>query len=308
MVNDKGGDAIFTGILSNRLPPSDAWTGFMRYAGKVLSEAIFPRKCRACGAHWTLNTEEMSARCEDLPASDLSAVFQILSEPYLCPACMRSFEPLASPLCTRCGVMFDSCAGEDHLCGACIRRPPTYRQARAVGIYSGGLMALIQHLKYRACLALKHPLARLLQAAFDQHWPGEEVDMVLPIPLHSRRWRERGFNQAQMLVEAWAKLGRAEDSSAPQFPRACRIFVRSKPTSPQTGLGKRARRQNIRGAFSVIDPNPVKDAHILLVDDVYTTGATADEAARALKRNGAACVDILTVARTMPRSRSQGPQ
>ena len=279
----------------------------MQYAGKVVSEAIFPRKCRACGAHWAIETEERSAKHEGARDSDLSDIFQKIAAPYLCPECIRSFEPLASPLCTRCGVMFDSRLGEDHLCGACIRRPAAYRRARSAGIYTGGLMALIHHLKYRACLALMHPLARLLQEAFAQHWPGGEVDMVLPIPLHARRWRERGFNQAQMLVETWAKLGGAANGNGPQFPRACRILVRSKATPPQTGLGKRARRQNIRGAFSVIDPKPVKGAHILLVDDVYTTGATADEAARVLQRNGAACVDILTVARTMPHSQSRRP-
>jgi ComF family protein len=131
--------------------------------------------------------------------------------------------------------------------------------------------------------------------------------MVLPIPLHLRRWRQRGFNQAQMLVDAWAKSGGGTDRNRPQFPKARRTFVRSKPTPPQTGLGKRARRQNIRGAFTVVDPGAVKGSHILLVDDVYTTGATANEAARVLKRNGAACVDILTVARTMPHGRSQSP-
>ena len=129
--------------------------------------------------------------------------------------------------------------------------------------------------------------------------------MVLPIPLHGTRWRQRGFNQAQMVTDAWARCEALEGGSPRAFPKARRILVRSKPTPPQTGLGKPARRRNIRGAFSVVAPKTVKGSHILLVDDVYTTGATADEAARVLKRNGAARVDILTIARTMPAVRSQ---
>ncbi len=287
--------------------PSNQWMKMARYAGRVVCEAIFPRQCPACGAHWALEPNEGADLREDTPESVLSDLFHRIAQPHLCPACIRSFEPMASPLCTGCGVMFPSHVGEDHLCGACIRHPAAYRRARSAGVYTGGLMALIHHLKYRACLTLRHPLAALLQAVFAQHWPAGEIDMVLPIPLHPRRWRERGFNQAQMLVEAWAQSGDEVQNRRRQFPRARRILVRSKPTPPQTGLGRQARRQNIRGAFSVIDRRAVKGSHILLVDDVYTTGATAEEAARVLKRSGAACVDVLTVARTMPHSRLQRP-
>lgn len=224
---------------------------------------------------------------------------------YLCDPCIRSFEPVTSPLCSRCGVMFQSRLGDDHLCGACMQRAAAYGRARAVGVYADGLMALVHHLKYKACLTLGHALGRLLQEGFAQHWPSQAVDMVLPIPLHDARWRQRGFNQAQMMVDAWARCAAPEGGARRRFPKARHVLVRSKATLPQTGLGKPARRRNIRGAFSVVAPGAVAGSHILLVDDVYTTGATADEAARALKRSGAAQVDVLTVARTMPSIRTQ---
>jgi len=276
------------------------WVGALRYAGKVVAEAVFPPRCCACSARWSMAGHAEADSGEGQPEGGLFDVFHAIARPYLCPACIDAFEPLASPLCIRCGMVFASRVAEDHLCTHCIRHPAAYRRARSAGVYSGGLMALIQHLKYHACLALSQPLAKLLQAVFRRHWTADEVDMVLPIPLHIRRWRERGFNQAQMLADAWAKAEGRGNRDRGRFPRARHILVRRKPTRPQTGLGKQARRRNIRGAFSVIAPQAVKSARILLVDDVYTTGATADEAARVLKRAGAACVDVLTVARTMP--------
>jgi len=229
-------------------------------------------------------------------------VFKTVTLPFLCPDCITSFEAIASPLCVRCGVMFQSRVGEDHLCSDCMRRPAKLRYARAAGVYSGALMALVHQLKYRAALVLVGPLGRLLQEAFRCHWQPDEVDVVLPIPLHPRRLRQRGFNQAQMLVDAWANAGREGNRDWQRFPTAREVIVRSRPTAPQTGLGKPERRRNIRHAFTVVDRDTVQGCRVLLVDDVYTTGATVEEAARELKRNGADCVDVLTVARTMPHA------
>lgn len=234
----------------------------------------------------------------------LAGVFKAVVRPFLCPDCITSFEAVTSPLCGRCGVMFQSRVGEDHLCSDCMQHPGKFRRARAVGVYSDALMALIHQLKYRAGLALVGPLGQLLQEAFHRHWQPEEVDMVLPIPLHNRRLRQRGFNQAQMLVDAWANGVRKGNRDWYRFPKARKIIVRSRPTAPQTGLGKPERRRNIRHAFTVVDREAVQGRHILLVDDVYTTGATAEEVAHELIRNGADTVDVLTVARTMPYSGS----
>lgn len=283
-------------------------SGLMGYVGRAVAEAVFPQKCRACGSFWSYVPKFPSG--EDRhpvvldPVDGLADVFQAVAMPWLCPDCITSFEAVASPLCGRCGVMFQSRVGEDHLCSDCMRRPGNFRRARAAGVYSGAIMALIHQLKYRACLALIHPLGRLLQEAFRRHWQPEEVDMVLSIPLHNRRLRQRGFNQAQMLVDAWANAVREEKRDWQRFPKAREIIVRSRPTAPQAGLGKPERRRNIRRAFKVVDRSAVQGRRILLVDDVYTTGATAEEAAHELKKNGADSVDVLTVARTMPHSGS----
>lgn len=271
---------------------------------RALVEVVFPRRCVACRHYW-------GGPPADAPAADagtaggharqLSAVFHRAAGRFVCPDCLDSFEPAGSPLCSCCGLMFPSRSGEDHLCGECIQAPPAFRRARAAGIYSGALMALIHHVKYRAGLALIDPLALLLLEAFRRHWHPGDIDVVLPIPLHAGRLRRRGFNQAQLLTDAWAAFERGAGRCAPRFPKARRVFIRARATTPQTGLGKPERRRNIRGAFSVVDPRCVAGRRILLVDDVYTTGATADEAARALTRSGAADVDILTLARTMPR-------
>jgi len=272
---------------------------------RIVVEAAFPRKCRACNRYWLPGDTPVEGTYRqwegDAPDAGMATLFQRVASPFICPECLTDFEPMASPLCRRCGVMFGSRIGEDHLCGDCLQHPGHFRRARSAGAYDGALMALIHQLKYRACLALDYPLARLLQQAFVRDWQMDEIDLVLPVPLHARRLRQRGFNQAQMLVRAWKKMDKGLMAGA-RFARSRDIMLRSKPTVPQTGLGRKERRRNIRGAFKVVDHHRVEGKRILLVDDVFTTGATADEAARELKKCGADCVDVLTVARTMPRS------
>ena len=274
--------------------------------GRVFSGAVFPQKCRACGAYWSPASKPPATEGPHPPAMDqaqgLADVFTVAAMPFLCPDCLSTFEAIASPLCVRCGVMFQSRVGENHLCSDCIRRPAKLRHARAAGVYSGALMALVHQLKYRAALALIDPLGRLLQETFRCYWQPDEIDMVVAIPLHNRRLRQRGFNQAQMLVDAWATATPEGNRDWQRFPKAHDILVRSRPTAPQTGLGKPERRRNIRRAFTVVNRNLIKGCRILLVDDVYTTGTTAEEAAHELNRNGADAVDVLTVARTMPRA------
>jgi ComF family protein len=286
------------------------WRGLMRAVGHAVTEAVFPRKCMACGAFWSTEGPSPSGDFQvpavTMPERRLAALFHRVAQPYLCPACRAAFEPVASPVCSQCGVTFLSRVGENHLCGMCIRHPLALGRARSAGVYNGALMALIHRLKYRANLALIAPFSGLLQEAFDTHWQAGEVDMVLPIPLHERRLRQRGFNQAQLLVDAWAAMEPRPNSGGLRFVNARRILVRTRSTPPLTGLGKSARRRSIRGVFKVVDPSAIAGRRILLVDDVFTTGATADEAARTLKRSGAQRVDVITVARTVPHLRSSG--
>jgi len=141
---------------------------------------------------------------------------------------------------------------------------------------------------------LARPLGLLLFEAFERHWGRAPVDVLLPVPLHRRRLKERGFNQALLLVRRWPlRLG------MPKVPVDTGVLRRARATAPQAGLGRRGRQANIAGAFALRHPERVAGRHILLVDDVITTGATAGECARLLLDNGASRVDVLALARVI---------
>lgn len=195
--------------------------------------------------------------------------------------------------------MFTSRAGEDHRCSDCLSANGHYGRARAVGVYQGALMALVHQLKYRGRLALAAPMGRMLHDTYDHYWGEQSVDLVVPIPLHPRHLRRRGFNQAALLLRAWQRAA-DQDPAAPVRPvAAMHTLVRSHRTRSQTGLNRRERQRNIRGAFAVYDRDGIRQQRVLLLDDVFTTGATVEEAARTLLAAGAAAVDVLTFARTL---------
>jgi ComF family protein len=264
------------------------------------ADAVFPRRCRACGAFLTPGQgfgPGRGARAAALPRS-----FSGL----LCPDCRERFLPVRSPLCTRCGILFAGGVGEDHLCGECLDAPAVFGRARAAGVYDGPLLALVRAFKFRNRTELAGPLAGLLKEAFHRFWDRSEIDGVVPVPLHPRRLRSRGFNQAALLVREWADL---EEGRAPFSTPPVEALVRRRATAAQSGLGRRDRLTNIGGAFAP-GMRALSGMRLLLVDDVYTTGATARECARVLTGAGAARVDVLTLARAMPdptRSRRRGP-
>jgi ComF family protein len=167
--------------------------------------------------------------------------------------------------------------------------------SRAAGFHDGPLKAAIHSLKYRGKLQLARPLGSLLRAARQRHWPDAVWELILAVPLHGRRLRQRGFNQADLLISR----GGGEKETV--FSHRRGVLLRSRATAPQAGLDRAARRENIRGAFRVADPAAVNGRRILLVDDVLTTGATAEECARVLLRAGAAQVDLLTLSRVESR-------
>jgi ComF family protein len=160
-------------------------------------------------------------------------------------------------------------------------------------------MVLVHRFKYAGKIQLAGPLGRLMRNTFMRYWNSEKVDLILPVPLHSIKFRKRGFNQSYLLIRRWKSTSSPTLGEVFDVPVNTDVLVRSKATVSQTGLGRQQRLKNIKAAFSVKIPEKVIDKKVLLVDDVYTTGATVNECARVLLKAGADRVDVLTVARAM---------
>ena len=209
--------------------------------------------------------------------------------------------PIAGGLCSICGErLFSSYAlsapESEPRCGLCRRIEPVFARAAAYGSYEGGLRELIHLLKYGGIRPGANVLGRMLAEAIAElapDFPAGSV-AVVPVPLHRSKLREREFNHAELIVRAAVKL------APPGRLQLCaKALERKRETPSQTGLTRHQRRENVRGAFGVAQPEAVKGREVLLVDDVYTTGATVSECARVLRRAGANKVWVATVARTL---------
>ncbi len=266
--------------------------------------AIFPDKCLCCGAFFNFDADHLPVKKDNGTAGEnfpRSHFFAGLMAPVLCPECRLAFSPVEPPFCTVCGMVFKSREGENHTCGTCLAAPGHFSAARALGIYDQSLMILVHCLKYRGKLQLVRPLSRLLLDAFCRYWQGGYFDLIIPVPLHQKKLRSRGFNQAHLLVKEWpAEISRRSGTAA-DIHIAADVLVRQKWTRPQTGLGRKGRILNIKNAFDLPDAAPVRGKRILLVDDVFTTGSTVNECARVLMHGGAECVHVLTLARAMEK-------
>ncbi len=202
-------------------------------------------------------------------------------EGVLCDACAGDL-PLLGPHCPRCA----NPAPADNPCGACGNAPPAFDATLAVWRYGYPLDRLVQALKYEGRLALAAEFGRALAARVAAR--ATMIDLIVPMPLHPRRLRERGFNQA-------VEIARALLRAAPHAAMDPHALVRRRDTPAQAGLAHDARARNVRDAFFC--PVALDGRRIALIDDVMTTGATADAAARALRRAGASHVENWVVAR-----------
>lgn len=209
-----------------------------------------------------------------------------MSELLFCSRCFADIDFINEPFCPRCGRAFPNAAGDNHLCGKCLTNPPQFAGARAVAHFKPPLTDAIHAFKYNN---RTYGLASFSKLCRQLSPPLVETDLIIPVPLHQRRLRERGFNQALLLARAF--FPEARKKIMPQ------LLVRHKWTEPQTSLSGTNRRRNLKGCFSVVDSEKVKGKSVLLVDDVFTTGSTANECARTLKKAGVTVVHILTLAR-----------
>lgn len=231
-----------------------------------LADFFFPPKCLLCGT-----------------------IFKPENSSYFCNTCYDGFLFTRKPVCSKCGAMFLSEQGNDHFCGQCLTTEPAFDRARSIGLYEGTLRQAIHGFKYNQKSLLGKPLAQLLTEQGKMRITPFVYDTLVPVPLHPGKLRQRGFNQALVLAK---KAGKGWD-----IPVDTTSLQRKKQTPPQTMLSKDARRRNIRGAFTC-NPAGIKGKKLLLIDDVYTSGSTVNECAKTLKKNGAAAVDVLTLART----------
>ena len=207
----------------------------------------------------------------------------------VCESCWRSVLPITPPVCDRCG---DSTPRSDGCCANCAGRSSVVTRARAIGEYEGTLREIIHALKYSGRVSLARPLAEQMRRRGQELL--EDVDCVVPVPLHWRREYHRGFNQAREIA---LHLG----------PPVANALRRCRPTRPQIELAADRRRANVAGAFAArhswFRGPDIRRKTLLLIDDVSTTGATLESCATALRDLGASEVYALTAARVVTRRR-----
>lgn len=209
----------------------------------------------------------------------------------ICDACRDGFDVLSSPSCTVCGSKFPTDAGGDHLCGRCIKKKPTFDIAASVYLYEGGLSRAVRLLKYSKKSLVGSHLGGLMK---NHRLSDISYDAIVAVPLHISRLRERGFNQSQLLAEGLCKNMSLHSDKY--------ILERVRPTGSQAGMSSKERQANVRGAFCLRRGVDVSGKRILLIDDVYTTGATVKECSAVLKKAGASVVNVLTLARVVEKN------
>ena len=279
---------VHRGIREPEVTPSDesAWRAVVRVLRSTglgaldsLSTVVFPADCRVCG----------------LPL----AGFTLLP---VCSCCWNDLPPQTGSLCARCGEALgsgfvpDPASDEAAVCRPCKTVPPDFAKAVAYGVYDDKLRTLLHLLKYDGIEGLAKHLGELVaeQVAAIPGLPSELL--AVPVPLYGKKRKTRGFNQSELLARGLMAALRQQRPEM-RIKLAAALLVRQRETQSQAGLSPHARRENVRGAFCVPRPEVVSGRDILLVDDIYTTGATARACSTALMRAGARAVWVATVAR-----------
>ncbi len=226
-----------------------------------------------------------------LPPVCISCRARIETHGLLCGDCFAKIDFIAPPLCARLGVPLPYDAGEPCLSAAAIASPPVYDRARAVARYSETMRDLVQSFKYRDRQEGLRLFGRWLTHAGAELLA--DADLLVPVPLYRSRLWWRRFNQSALLAQGVSQLS--------GVPADCFLLKRVRRTASQVGLSAEQRRRNVAGAFKV-DPDrrkSLKGRSVVVVDDIVTTGATAEACARVLKRAGAGRVDVLALARVV---------
>lgn len=195
----------------------------------------------------------------------------------MCDACVAELHFVTGPQCLCCGVPFGEHGGH-HRCSRCENDPPFFDEHRALFAFNQASKDLIHTLKYQNGFQVRRFFSKIIKNHPLGHF---DVDFVMAVPLHRKRLAQRGYNQSELLAKAWADFMKKPVKSG---------FIRVKQTRSQTGLNRKQRFRNLQNAFAVSSCTPLQGKRILLVDDVLTTGATLNMAAKALKNAGAKAV------------------
>ena len=233
-----------------------------------------------------------------------------LSRLPVCDECLARIDPIVEPRCKVCGdvlsVGFDASVNPGEICGACEVERPLFVRATSYGAYAGELREVIHLLKYQQVRSAAGVLGCMLAQAAEPlltEFQSQSI-MAIPVPLHASKFRERGFNQAELILQSAIKeLSRGKSGKEqPELQCDTTVLLRRRATESQVGMTREERRENIRGAFVVAAKEQVAGREVLLVDDVMTTGATVSECARMLSAAGAKAVFVATVARSLRES------
>jgi len=208
----------------------------------------------------------------------------------LCTKCLSDVFPIRFPICKSCGRPFLTENGEDHLCSDCVLKPQPYEAARAALIFKGSIKDIIYKFKYQYKVHLRRSITAISAEYLDKFVADFAPDILIPVPLHKKRLRKRGFNQAILIGEIFAKRWDIKMSR--------NNLKRIRWTEPQVNLPASQREKNVLGAFALKTPALIADKRVLLFDDVYTTGSTVKECSKVLVKSGAASVAVVTIART----------
>jgi competence protein ComFC len=227
---------------------------------------IYPEVCALCGKHRALHQDG-----------------------YVCPECWKQVRFIVPPFCDRCGLPF---VGEIEVafeCGNCHEMELHFTSARSAVTARGPVLEAIHHYKYNGHLWYEEFLIGLLRPAAREWFAQERCEALVPVPLFPVKQRERGFNQAERLARRL--------SSIVNVPMENELLKRTLPTPSQTRLSRSERAENMRNAFALRQQNRIEGGHFVLVDDVFTTGATTSACAKLLLKAGAERVSVWTIAR-----------
>ena len=233
------------------------------WAWQTVLDWVFPRTCLRCGCHLT-----------DHPGT------------FVCEACRRRYLLIREPFCPGCGVPFFGEIRASRACAACLDKPPAFDESRSLFLYRSTGARLVHALKYEQGTFLQSEITRLLLG--DPRWKTYlGGNLLVPVPLHPSKRRKRGYNQAEIVVQAI--------QAAYPATTLGHCLERIRATPSQTFLSREARLKNMKGAFHC-RAIPPEGARVILVDDVLTTGATLNAAARALRKAGAKRISAFTLA------------